>query len=105
MVTLRRVGSIAAYDRLHYADAGVCDAQVAEALCGHVALTDDHFVAERTGGEGRVGFHEHHVDVRIGSPQEGARAVAPAKPPPITTTRGAVWARATKGVASRAAVA
>ena len=67
-------------------DALGADLVIAELLVAQVAQAGDHEVAERAGGVGRVRFDQRHRQPR--SRRLSARAqLAPAKPPPITTTR------------------
>ena len=90
--------------RLDHADAVGGDAAVAEALRGDVALAGDHLVAERTGDEGGVGFHQHDVDARIGAAQEARGGGAAEAAADHHDARGGLGA-GDEGVASRAAVA
>ena len=55
---------------LYHANALGRDCGVGEALRGDVAKSGDHLVAERAGGELRVGFDQRDVEARIGATQE-----------------------------------
>ena len=52
------------------------DGAIVEALGGDVAQAGDHLVAERTGGEGRVGLDQDDVRRRIGAAEEARRGGA-----------------------------
>ncbi len=55
---------------LYHAHAFRCDRAIGEALGGDIAQPDEHLVAERAGGELRIGLDQDDVQPRIGAAEE-----------------------------------